>query len=56
MPIKSNTENWVEALRISLRDLIGNNNWQIRKGERDKVRLDRRFQDGSQTYKYLPYI
>ena len=55
MPKKTQTEDWVEAIRIFLRDQLGNENWQIRKGERDKVRLGIRFESGKRTYKYLPY-
>ena len=45
MPKKTQTEDWVEAIRIFLRDQLGNENWQIRKGERDKVRLVVRFDE-----------
>ena len=55
MPKLSQTEDWVEAIRVFIRDTLGNKNWQIRKGERDKVRLGIRFEDGTRTYKYLPY-
>ena len=55
MPTKRPPEDWVEAIRTFVRDTLGNKNWQIRKGERDKVRLGIRFDDGSRSYKYLPY-
>ena len=55
MPKLTQTEDWVESLRVFIRDTLGNKNWQIRKGERDKVRLGIRFDDGSRSYKYLPY-
>ena len=55
MPKKTQTEDWVEAIRIFLRDQLGNENWQIRKGEREKVRLGIRFESGKRTYKYFPY-
>ena len=38
MPKLTETEDWVSALRTFVRDTLGNKNWQIRKGERDKVR------------------
>ena len=55
MPKLTQTEDWVESLRVFIRDTLGNKNWQIRKGEREKVRLGIRFDDGSRSYKYLPY-
>ena len=55
VPKLTQTEDWVESLRVFIRDTLGNKNWQIRKGEREKVRLGIRFDDGSRSYKYLPY-
>ena len=43
MPKLTETEDWVSALRTFVRVTLGNKNWQIRKGERDKVRLVARF-------------
>ena len=54
MPKLTETEDWVSALRTFVRDTLGNKNWQIRKGERDKVRLVVRFDDGSRKTWYLP--
>ena len=45
MPKLTETEDWVSALRTFVRDTLGNKNWQIRKGERDKVRLVVRFDE-----------
>ena len=39
MPNLIETEDWVSTLRTFVRDTLWNKNWQIRKGERDKVRL-----------------
>ena len=36
MPKLIETDDWVSALRTFIRDTLGNKNWQIRKGERDK--------------------
>tara|TARA_B100000925_G_C21743629_1_gene360353 strand:- start:340 stop:567 length:228 start_codon:yes stop_codon:yes gene_type:complete len=36
MPKLTETDDWVSALRTFIRDQLGNKNWQIRKGERDK--------------------
>tara|TARA_B100000212_G_scaffold131628_1_gene98673 strand:+ start:50 stop:202 length:153 start_codon:yes stop_codon:yes gene_type:complete len=47
MPKLTETEDWVSALRTFVRDTLGNKNWQIRKGERYKVRLVVRFDDNS---------
>ena len=40
VPKLTQTEDWVESLRVFIRDTLGNKNWQIRKGERDKARLE----------------
>ena len=56
MPKLTETDDWVSALRTFIRDQLGNKNWQIRKGERDKVRLVVRFDDNSRKTWYLPYL
>ena len=53
MQAKRSTEDWVESIRTFLRDELGAN-WQIVKNK-GKVMLGIRFDDGSRTYKYLPY-
>ena len=54
MPKLSQTEDWVEAIRVFIRDTLGNKNWQIVKNK-EKTMLGIRFEDGTRTYKYLPY-
>ena len=54
MPKLSQTEDWVEAIRVFIRDTLGNKNWQIVKNK-EKTMLGIRFEDGTRTYKYIPY-
>jgi len=54
MPKLSQTEDWVEALRVFIRDTLGNKNWQIVKNK-GKTMLGIRFDDGTRQYKYIPY-
>ena len=54
MPKRSQTEDWVYAIRIFIRDILGNKNWQIRESQ-GKARLGIRFDDGTRTYKNIPY-
>ena len=54
MPKRSHTEDWIEAIRVFIRDTLGNKNWQIIENK-GKARLGIRFEDGTRTYKYLPY-
>ena len=54
MPKRSQTEDWVDAIRIFIRDTLGNKNWQIRESK-GKARLGIRFDDGTRTYKNIPY-
>ena len=54
MPKRSHTEDWIEAIRVFIRDQLGNKNWQIRESK-GKTRLGIRFEDGTRTYKYIPY-
>ena len=54
MPVLRQNEDWVISLRVFIRDTLGNKNWQITKNK-EKVMLGIRFDDGSRTYKYLPY-
>ena len=42
MPKRSQTEDWVEAIRVFIRDTLGNKNWQIRESK-GKARLGIRF-------------
>ena len=55
MPTKRPPEDCVEAIRTFVRDTLGNKNWQIIENK-GKARLGIRFEDGTRTYKYLPYI
>ena len=54
MPKRSQTEDWVDAIRIFIRDTLGNKNWQIRENK-GKGRLGIRFDDGIRTYKNIPH-
>jgi len=36
MPKLSQTEDWVEAIRVFIRDILGNKNWQIVKNKEKK--------------------
>ena len=54
MPKRSQTVDWVDAIRIFIRDTLGNKNWQIRESK-EKARLGIRFDDGIRTYKNIPY-
>ena len=54
MPKRSQKEDWVDAIRIFIRDSLGNKNWQIRESK-EKARLGIRFDDGIRTYKNIPY-
>ena len=47
-------EDWVNDIRIFIRDTLGNKNWQIRESK-GKARLGIRFDDGTKTYKNIPY-
>ena len=53
MPVLKTKEDWVESIRIFLRDTLSTN-WQIIENK-GKARLGIRFEDGTRTYKYLPY-
>ena len=54
MPKISQTEDWVEAIRVFIRDTLGNKNWQIVKNK-EKAMLGIRFEDGTRTYKNITY-
>ena len=54
MPKRSQKEDWVAAIRISIRDTLGNKNWQIRESK-GKASLGIRFDNGTRTYKNIPY-
>ena len=54
MPTKKPQEDWVESLRVFIRDTLGNKNWQIIENK-GKARLGIRFDDGTRTYKNVPY-
>ena len=53
MPVKSNNEDWILAIRVFIKDTLGAS-WQVTKNK-NKVMLGIRFKDGSRTYTYLPY-
>ena len=54
MPTRKPQEDWIEAIRVFIKDTLGNKNWQIIENK-GKARLGIRFNDGTRTYKYLPY-
>ncbi len=54
MPTKKPSEDWIDAIRVSMRDSIGNRKWQLIENK-GKARLGIRFENGKRTYKYLPY-
>ena len=54
MPSKTHKDDWVESLRVYMRDSFGKN-WQIRE-DNGRTRLGVRFADGSRKYKNLPYL
>ena len=57
MPSRRPTEDWVISLRTYIKTQLDKDvgtKWQIREGK-GKVRLGIRFEDGTRTYKYLPY-
>ena len=51
---RSQTEDWVDVIRIFIRDTLENKNLQIVKNK-EKTMLGIRFEDGTRTYKYIPY-
>ena len=53
MPTRRPTEDWVQGIRTYLRDNLSSN-WQVIENK-GKARLGIRFEDGTRTYKYLPY-
>lgn len=53
MSSSSKPEDWVLALRVFIKDTMGDS-WQIVKNK-EKVMLGIRFKDKSRTYTYLPY-
>mgnify|MGYP001304365477 CR=1 FL=1 len=53
MPVKSNTEDWVLAIRVFIKDTL-RTSWQIRESK-GKVRLGIRFKNGERSYSNLPY-
>ena len=54
MPKRLHTENWIEAIRVFIRYTFGNKNWQIVKNK-EKTILGIRFEDGTRSYKYIPF-
>ena len=50
MPIKSNKEDWVLALRVFLKDTLGTS-WQIRE-TKGKARLGILFKDGARAISF----
>ena len=53
MQSRSEQEDWVVALRVFIKDTMGDS-WQITQNK-GKVMLGIRFKDKSRTYTYLPY-
>ena len=37
MPKRSHTEDWIEAIRVVIRDTLGNKNWQIVKNKEKTI-------------------
>ena len=54
VPSRKPVEDWIEAIRVFIRDTLGNKNWQIRESK-GKVRLGIRFDDGTRRYWNVPY-
>ena len=54
IPKRSQTEDWVDAIRIFIQDTLGNKNRQIRESK-GRASLGIRFDDGTRTYKNIPY-
>ena len=54
MPKRSHIEDWIEVIRVFIRDTFGNKNWQIVKNK-EKTMLGIRFEDGTRSCKYIPY-
>ena len=52
MPKLSQTEDWVEAIRVFIRDTLENKNWQI-VNNKEKTLLGIRFEDRTRTNKYI---
>ena len=54
MPKRSHKEDWIEAIRVFIRDILGNKNWEV-VNNKEKTMLGIRFEDGTRSYKYIPY-
>ena len=54
MPTKKPSEDWIDAIRVSMREFIRNRKWQLIKNK-GKARFGIRFENGKRTYKYLPH-
>ena len=52
---RSQVEDWVKALRVFLKDQLGNKNWQLVEKKAGKTALGIRYEDGSRSFKYIPY-
>ena len=52
---RSQAEDWVKALRLFLKDQLGNKNWQLVEKKAGKTALGVRYEDGSRSFKYIPY-
>ena len=55
MPTTRQAEDWVNALRVFIKDTLGNKNWQIVNKKSDKTALGVRFDDKSRIFRYIPY-
>ena len=55
MPTKRKAEDWVDALRVFIKDNLGNKNWQIVNKKSDKTALRVRFDNKSRISRYNPY-
>ena len=54
MPKRLHREDWIEAIRVFIRDTLGNKNWQI-VNNKEKTILGIRFEDGTRSYNYISY-
>ena len=55
MPTKRQADDWVDALRVFIKDTLGNKNWQIVNKKADKTALGVRFDNESRISRYNSY-
>ena len=55
MPTKRQAEDWVDALRVFIKDTLGNKNWQIVNKKAVKTSLGVHFDNNSRISKYNLY-